>query len=321
MAKKITTESWIAKAKEVHGDRYDYSKVVYTKSSEKVVIGCSIHGYFEQVAGSHTKGYGCNKCGNTSVADKSKMTTEEFVKKAREVHGNRYIYTKTVYESAHKKVTIKCPTHGEFEQVPNNHVKNASGCPKCGMENRTPKMTTQSFVEKASIVHQDKYTYEKAEYKGSFAKITITCPAHGDYEQMPASHLQGCGCPKCRGQGNANRGSTWSYSDWAEAGKVSSNFEGYSLYVIECSSKTTGERFIKVGKTYVGVANRFKQDMPYKYKVLTQVYHNAYAISKLEERIKRKFKDYAYQPSRTFGGQYECLSLDVKEEAVKMAEE
>lgn len=114
--------------------------------------------------------------------------------------------------------------------------------------------------------------------------------------------------------------SSWGYSDWEKAGNASPNFEGFSLYIIKCTGN--GEEFIKIGKTYVGTAKRFSNAsaMPYKYKVVTQVYHNAYAISKLEEKIKRALKEYKYNPKRDFGGKEECLTMEALDKAIEMAE-
>lgn len=126
-----TTEEWIATAKSVHGDKYDYSRVVYKTNRDKVILGCSIHGFFEQEASAHTQGSGCNLCGNMVIASKLRSSVESFVDKANKLHNNFYRYDKVVYVNAHTKVTITCPIHSDFMQTPNNHL-NGNGCPKCG---------------------------------------------------------------------------------------------------------------------------------------------------------------------------------------------
>jgi len=269
-----------------------------------------------------------------------KLTTEDFIKKAQELHGvGTYDYSKVVYAGARSKVTITCPLHGTFEQVATYHINNGCGCPKCGIEaikqssksrEVEPKGTTEGFIKQAVEKHGGKYTYDKVEYTGVDNKVTITCPKHGDFQQVAYSHLKGHGCRKCSftvisakaSERSVESNNYWSYSDWKTAGEESKNFEGFSLYVIECSSKTTGEHFIKVGKTFVGTAQRFRSDtaMPYKYKVLTQVYHNAYAISKLEEQIKKEFRKSKYLPQKEFAGMHECLDVETKERVVEMAE-
>ena len=126
----LTTEQWIQKARLVHGDKYDYSKVEYTKSSEKVCIICPEHGEFYQIATEHLKGKGCSKCGHIITGIKKLSSTQEFIEKARKVHGDKYNYSSTIYTGVHNKLQIICPEHGSFEQEANSHL-HGIGCPKC----------------------------------------------------------------------------------------------------------------------------------------------------------------------------------------------
>ena len=146
MARKLTQEDFITKAKEVHGEnRYDYSKVDYINSATKVVIICSTHGEFLQDPNSHLKGRGCPHCANESAGASLKSNTKEFITKAKSIHNNKYDYSKTEYVNNKTKVVIICPEHGDFEQVPNNHL-NGIGCPKCGLESKGWNRT--AFVNK-----------------------------------------------------------------------------------------------------------------------------------------------------------------------------
>ena len=190
MPRKMTTEEFIEKATVVHGDRYDYSKVVYVGSKQKVTIICSVHGEFEQIPNSHLRGQGCADCGGTK-----KSTTEQFIEKAKAVHGDRYDYSKVEHVNSSTKVTIICPEHGEFEQIPGGHLS-GKGCAECG---GTKKSTTEQFIEKAKAVHGDRYDYSKVEYVNDSAKVTIICSTHGEFEQMPTNHLVGRGCLECSG--------------------------------------------------------------------------------------------------------------------------
>ena len=189
---KVTTEEFIKRAKEVHGDKYDYSKVEYTGRKKKVCIICPIHGEFWQRADSHLSGMGCPKC-----SKKYKYITEEFIKKAREVHGDKYDYTKTQYKGGRQKICIICSEHGEFWKLPYEHL-NGKGCPKCVNKIFTNnKSTTEEFIKKAREVHSDKYNYSKVEYINAHSKVCIICPMHGEFWQTPNSHLKGSGCPNC----------------------------------------------------------------------------------------------------------------------------
>lgn len=193
--KSMTQEEFISKAKEKHGDKYDYSKVEYKGSQEKVCIICPKHGEFWQIATEHLQGCGCPKC-----AGVKKPSTQEFIEKAKKIHGNKYDYSKVTYVNNRTKVCIICQIHGEFWQTPKNHL-HGQGCNKCAIEYKgnKRKSTTEEFIEKAKKIHGDKYDYSKVKYKNMTSKVTITCPVHGDFEQVAGYHLSGNGCPKCAG--------------------------------------------------------------------------------------------------------------------------
>lgn len=124
-----------------------------------------------------------------------KLTTEEWIKKAQTIHGNKFDYSKVDYQGNNKKITIICPIHGEFQQVAADHLKSKYGCPKCVIESKS--LTTEQFIEKSKKVHGNKYNYSLVNYKGSNNKVKIICPIHGTYEQEASVHLKGIGCPKC----------------------------------------------------------------------------------------------------------------------------
>ena len=125
-----TTKEFIEKAKEIHGDKYDYSKVEYIDSKTKVCIICPEHGEFWQNPNSHLSGRGCSNCVSKKLHDVFSKTTEEFIEKAREIHGDKYDYSKVEYVNAKTKVCIICPEHGEFWQTPDSHLR-GSGCIHC----------------------------------------------------------------------------------------------------------------------------------------------------------------------------------------------
>lgn len=199
----LKTELFIEKAKKIHGDKYDYSKVEYVNNRTKVCVICPKHGEFFITPHNHLKGRGCQICGAEDKRKKLSDTTESFIEKAKKVHGDKYDYSKVEYTNNSTKVCIICPQHGEFWQMPSGHLnKNRPrGCPQCGIINTNIKntYTTREFIEKARNVHGDKYDYSKVEYVKSNEKICIICPQHGEFLQTPASHLNGCGCPFCGG--------------------------------------------------------------------------------------------------------------------------
>jgi hypothetical protein len=121
-------------------------------------------------------------------------TTEEFISNAKITHGNKYNYTLTKYINAKTPVKIICPIHGEFEQIPRNHVR-GQHCQKCS----GVFMNTEYFIEKTKNIHDIKYDYSLVEYKNSLTPVKIICPIHGLFEQRPKNHLIGKGCSKCSG--------------------------------------------------------------------------------------------------------------------------
>ena len=124
-------EEFIQKAKQIHGDKYDYSKVVYINSNTPVIIICHIHTEFKQIPYNHLMGKGCNSCGELRTANKARKTREDFIQKARKIHGDKYDYSKVIYIDCKTKVIIICPIHREFEIDPDHHINQKSGCPKC----------------------------------------------------------------------------------------------------------------------------------------------------------------------------------------------
>lgn len=122
-----------------------------------------------------------------------KITTEIFIKKAQDIHNNKYSHLKASYKKYHDKLIITCPNHGDFIQSPYLHLR-GSGCPLCYGNNR---ITTEKFIQKAQNIHGNKYSYELSCYINNRIKLIITCPKHGNFQQRPTRHLSGDGCPKC----------------------------------------------------------------------------------------------------------------------------
>lgn len=121
---------FIIKSQEVHGDKYDYSKVNYLTKEDSIEIICPMHGSFWQKAHDHTCGCGCPSCAQEIVPWSVRSTTEDFVFKAKEVHKNKYDYSNVSYINNHTPVEIICPKHGSFYQIPRDHLR-GDGCSKC----------------------------------------------------------------------------------------------------------------------------------------------------------------------------------------------
>lgn len=200
MPQKLTQEEFIEKARNVHADKYDYSKVEYVNSQTKVCIICPEHGEFWQTPNKHLQGHNCPKCAQLERNAKKTFKQIEFENRARSIHGMKYIYNAD-YKNITTKIKIICPIHGEFWQMPQKHLK-GQGCPKCAIEKNkeSQKLTHEDFINKAKLIHNDKYDYKKSTYDGYKTKLCIICPEHGEFWQSPDSHLSGHGCPKCGNQ-------------------------------------------------------------------------------------------------------------------------
>lgn len=201
----FTKQKFIDKANKKHNNKYDYSKLEYTKSQDKVIIICPTHGEFTQCANNHLQGDGCKKCANENLTEKQRKTQDQFLEETYKVHGNTYDYSKTIYIKSHDKIIIICKIHGEFLQSPKDHLS-GRGCNKCGIEKRASKQrfSTEAFIMRANEIHKNKYIYSKVEYIRSQSAVIIICPIHGEFKQCANSHLQGMGCNNCAIEKNSN---------------------------------------------------------------------------------------------------------------------
>lgn len=191
---KYTTESFIKKAGAVHGSKYNYSDVVYTTSQVKVKISCATHGVFTQTPASHLFGRGCPYC-----APNYKLTKAKFLEASKAAHGSRFDYSRVVYVNTETKILIVCGRHGEFLQLPRDHMRGC-GCPLCGRESSgaSRRNTTEMFIRCAEEMHGKRYDYSLVDYHLMHSKVDIVCKIHGVFSQSYADHIHsGTGCPRC----------------------------------------------------------------------------------------------------------------------------
>ena len=183
---RISTEQFIERAVAIHGNKYDYSKSVYSSATTPVVIICSEHGEFQQQPTRHTRGQGCKGC----QYDRKRLGKGAFIEKSRKVHGSQYDYRFVSYQSNSRKIRIGCYQCGSvFEQKPTHHLE-GRGC------NCKTRMDHKEFLRKAAETHGSKYSY--GHYVTSTQKIAITCgECNHCFLQEPRTHLSGHGCPEC----------------------------------------------------------------------------------------------------------------------------
>lgn len=142
-----STEEFIAKCNLVHVNAYDYSKVIYTKNSDKIIIICKKHGEFLQIAANHIKGCKCPKCAIDIRSNKRKLSLVEFINKAEQVHGKLYDYSQSIYFGRKKKIYVICRKHGGFFQLAEKHLK-GFGCSKCAVKHNASlkRKTNEQFI-------------------------------------------------------------------------------------------------------------------------------------------------------------------------------
>ena len=118
-------DAFLEKAKIVHGLTYDYSNMTYAGSQSRIKIICRLHGEFEQKPEHHLQGNGCQKCGNlrSTRPEGTDGLARAFLKKAKEIHGDKYGYLKMKYNNCRTAITIVCTDHGEFLQKPSTHLR------------------------------------------------------------------------------------------------------------------------------------------------------------------------------------------------------
>jgi hypothetical protein len=129
-----------------------------------------------------------------------RKSNDEFIRDCKKTHGDKYNYSKCEYKGNRTKVVISCPEHGDFEQIPHNHIE-GKGCPMCG---GSKKHDIFSFIEKSKLKHNNFYNYDSVIYINSNTKVKIKCPLHGYFEQCPIKHINGSGCQNCGGTKKMN---------------------------------------------------------------------------------------------------------------------
>lgn len=202
-SRKNRLEEFIEKAEKVHKNKYDYSKVNYINSETKVCIICPIHGEFYQLPGSHINGCGCSLCSKNK-----RITKDEFIRRANIVHNNYYDYSNIEYKNTTTKIKIICPIHGEFSQLPANHL-NGNGCHTCKklIGHNKLRKSNEEFINQLKEIYGDSFDYSKVNYTSSNIKVTLGCHKHGWFDQYPSQLLckRRTSCPKCGAERGGNK--------------------------------------------------------------------------------------------------------------------
>jgi hypothetical protein len=190
---KDAKANFLSLAVEKHGDLYGYDEVVFVDNKTPVKIFCPEHdGFFFQTPLIHVRGFGskCNICHGTKLKG-----VDQFVADASKKHGDRYSYEKSVYVNNKTKIVITCVKHGDFEQLPHDHLR-GHGCGRC---NGGIGISQDDFQKKADDTHGGKFDYSKTIFQGTKENITIICRNGHEFEQEAGGHMYGKGCAECAG--------------------------------------------------------------------------------------------------------------------------
>lgn len=205
--KKLIQAEYIARAKAKWGDLCDYSLVEYVNMRSDVRIKCNICGtVYSQCADSHLEFRGCPVCANEGRSQKCRMSFDEFLFRAHNVHGDIYDYSVTKWVDFLTDIVVGCPIHGNVKISPRFHLEGC-GCPKCANKLRNLKAVAHrsdivhdgvEFIEKSKLIHGNKYDYSDVNYVDSKTPVEIKCNVCGHiFLQKPCTHLAGHGCSYC----------------------------------------------------------------------------------------------------------------------------
>jgi len=298
---KITQEEFLKRFKAAHGDTYDYSLVQTDGIYNKVRIICPIHGEFLQTPSGHMQGKGCSKCKGDKISKARTKDTAYFLERARAAHGDYYDYSLVEYVKGRKSVEIVCPVHGVFKQEATGHMM-GRGCEKCGRDSTTEKQRSnlEDFVEKAVVVHGDKYGYSEAKYTNATTHLSINCKACGStFWQTPNNHLRGRSCPSCSKSG------------------FRQDLPGV-FYILQ------SDDYVKVGITNLTAQSRaadINKTTTQRFKVVKEYSGSGRECNTCETTMLRWLRGEYKSPSTRFDGWSECFSGVSVQDVLNKAEE
>lgn len=274
------TQKCIKRIKEIHGEKYDLSKVVYNGYKSKVTLICPVHGEFYVTPHKiYHRSSGCRKCSYKLASQKLRSTKDEFITKCKSKFDcSGYSYDYVNYLNNHTKIVITCNLHGNFNITPSDHIKSKGGCPQCRKIKITD--TQENFLKECVKTHGNRYNYSKTIYRNCRESILIECKIHGEFWQNALSHKRGSGCRHC---GNLFR--TISRKSFIKYG-IKNNSS--TFYIVEVN--VGGSSYIKIGITTRPIENRFAVAQGIELdKILYQVGGPPGEIWDIEFKVKEEF--------------------------------
>lgn len=204
MAKKINTEEFIKRSKEIFGNRFLYDKTVYEKSSKKLIITCRIHGDFEIRPDNHINNKSiCRECSLDARRKRKKITNENLYEEIKKLDLPKNLrYDKNFkFKRLSDKIDFYCIIHDlNYKVSIDKLIFHNNQCPECAKLKRA-KSNTKSIddvIEEFNRLYGNKYDYSKFNYINSKTNSIIICKEHGEFKSSYQDHKNGKICEKCR---------------------------------------------------------------------------------------------------------------------------
>ena len=243
---KRTKEEFVEAARKVHGDKYDYSKVVYVNNTTPVIIICPIHGEFEQTPKHHLNGCGCQKCGRSIT----RASYKQFLKRSCQKFGDKFLYPNISdeYYNKYSIITVVCKDcNNQFKTDVTSHLSSRFGkCDVCKKEANTTYYIYEDLVDfKASNIEIEYFPHKVTKHD----KINCICPIHGQYEVLVSTILKGKGqCKKCS-------------SKPADVTKVIEKFESEFGNKLSCDFSSYKNQYTPLEFTCLECGHNFKRPL------------------------------------------------------------
>lgn len=224
-----------------------------------------------------------------------RLTTELFIERSKSIHGDRYDYSKTIFIKSKTRVIITCSKHGDFYQIPHEHLK-GSNCKRCSATN----WTEDRFIYESNKKHNGFYSYENSGFTIRNENVFVTCPKHGRFETSAHSHLKGHGCYEC-GKRTWTGQSRSSYINFCK-----NKYNGKSfLYLIKVPSDS--DLVYKVGISSLGVNARYSNEKKAVEEILREIHLPAALAWDIEKLIMDEFSEYRSNNAYLRSGNTECF--------------
>ena len=151
-------DNFISDAKNLYGDKYDYSLVEYINNQTPVTIICSEHGEYSKTPNSHLCGQGCPTCSLEIRSANTTKTHDKFLIEANAIHNNLYQYL-SEYVKSYEKVTIKCnKCNHTFKQTPRAHLE-GKGCSVC--KNSMGESKIRQILLESKIEFEQEFVFDE----------------------------------------------------------------------------------------------------------------------------------------------------------------